>query len=59
MLCFFFSCTQEDTISINHNWMNAFSVDRMWSHLKAELRLVKICIVYEQLWPCKQKCHLQ
>jgi len=32
---------QEDTISINHNWVNAFSLPHMWRHLKRELKLVR------------------
>lgn len=30
----------EDTISINHNWTNAFGVRHMWTHLQNELTLV-------------------
>lgn len=31
----------EPTISINHNWTNAFSLCNMWSHLQRELGLVE------------------
>ena len=31
----------EDTISINHNWVNAASIEYMWSHLKQTLLDVK------------------
>lgn len=31
----------EATISINHNWLNAFSLKTMWHHLQHELKLVK------------------
>ena len=30
----------ENTISINHNWTNAFGVSYMWTHLQNELTLV-------------------
>lgn len=28
---------QEETISINHNWINAFNIDLCWKHLKDQL----------------------
>ena len=31
---------QEDTISINHNWINGSGVLRSWQHLTDELQLV-------------------
>jgi hypothetical protein len=31
----------EDTISINHNWINEASVQNTWQHLKEELTLVE------------------
>lgn len=31
---------QEDTISINHNWINGFGVWYMWRHIQSELQLV-------------------
>ena len=35
LLLFFFP--QEDTISINHNWVNAWGVLKMWEHVQSEL----------------------
>ncbi len=31
----------EATISINHNWTNAFCLCNMWQHLQHELQLVE------------------
>ena len=31
----------EDTVSINHNWINAFSIQYFWKHLTVSLELVK------------------
>ena len=31
----------EDTISVNHNWINEASVQNTWQHLKEELTLVE------------------
>ena len=33
--------TQEDTISINHNWLNGCNIDICWDHLKENLCYVK------------------
>jgi len=30
----------EDTLSLNHNWLNACNIDRFWEHLKSELESV-------------------
>ena len=32
---------QEDTISINHNWLNGCNIDICWKHLQAGLLDVK------------------
>jgi len=32
----------EDTVSINHNWMNAYSIKYLFHHLQSELVLVKL-----------------
>lgn len=32
---------QEDTISINHNWLNGCNVDIMWQFLQSELSSVQ------------------
>ena len=32
---------QEDTISINHNWLNGCNVDLCWRHVKACLQGVQ------------------
>lgn len=32
---------QEDTISINHNWLNGCNVDIMWQFLQCELSSVQ------------------
>ena len=34
-------CNLDNTISINHNWNNAFSLHSMWTHLQLELQLVR------------------
>jgi len=31
----------EDTVSINHNWVNAFSIGYFWNHLTSTLRAVQ------------------
>lgn len=32
----------EPTVSINHNWSNAFCLESMWHHLEQELELVRL-----------------
>ena len=45
---------QEDTISINHNWTNAFGIERVWQHLNSELRMVSsvTCVKYTHTGIC-------
>lgn len=37
-----FICLQDDTISINHNWVNGCNVGKMWSSLRQNLAKVKL-----------------
>jgi hypothetical protein len=32
---------QEDTLSINHNWLNGANIDACWNYIKKEHQLVK------------------
>eukprot|EP00794_Sanderia_malayensis_P017460 gene17460-19207_t len=50
----------EDTISINHNWTNAYGLDFMFQHLRAELLLVEneISEHRETMEGWKQHCQL-
>ena len=32
---------QEDTISINHNWINGCGIERTWGHLQREFSKVQ------------------
>lgn len=44
----------ESTISINHNWTNAFGLKSMWRHLQCELELVE-----RELLDCVAMCGWQ
>jgi hypothetical protein len=37
-----------DTISINHNWVNACCLGRVWSMLRTDLEATRACIVHER-----------